>query len=233
VAKDDRLKLWRRFTPLEDRLLAAVRIVLPPAAQSVFDSQVAAINRVQRLPPSWSEIDFYCLRRGRTDWSRVPAFRCTDEFRLAEVRFQVGGAAYRAVLSCIAGHIFDLAITPGPKAIAFANWDGTPRIKLFADPDQAPTGRREAESLPPEWREFLSRTAGALPRGWALYDAATARRVTLVDSEYLILAERDSEDFVLYRLEPPGGGFFRLRGYDAEPEPMGEGLDQVFQKGDA
>jgi hypothetical protein len=112
----DRLSLlWRRFTPLEERLLAAVRSVLPDDVQLLFDGQVAAITRVQRLPPTWSEIDFYCLRLGKVDWSCAPSFPCTDEFRLAEVRFQAAGASYRAVLTCGAGHIFDFAITPGPR----------------------------------------------------------------------------------------------------------------------
>jgi len=30
---------WRRFSPLEERLLAAVREVLPSQAQGIFDAQ--------------------------------------------------------------------------------------------------------------------------------------------------------------------------------------------------
>ena len=65
--------LWRRFSPLEERLIAAVREVLPERAQPVFDAQIAGITLVQRLP-RWTEIDFYRRRKGKTDWSDVPAF---------------------------------------------------------------------------------------------------------------------------------------------------------------
>src|SRR6516225_7936844 len=40
--------LRRRFSPLEERLIAAVREVLPPQAQPTFDAQVAGITLVQR-----------------------------------------------------------------------------------------------------------------------------------------------------------------------------------------
>src|SRR5687767_15064800 len=108
---------WTRFTPLEKRLFVEVRQVLPAGAQALFDEQVAAINRVQRLPPSWSEIDLYRLKNGRPDWTGVSLFPCTDEFRLAQVSFRVAGRAYKAILSSIDGHVFDFAIAPGPRSV--------------------------------------------------------------------------------------------------------------------
>jgi hypothetical protein len=78
--------LWRRFSPLEERLLPTVRGTLPPDALPTFDGQVAAINHVQRLP-EWTEIDFYHRRLGKIDWSDVPMFPRTGEFPLADVRF--------------------------------------------------------------------------------------------------------------------------------------------------
>jgi hypothetical protein len=56
---------WKRFTSLEVCLFAEVRNVLPKDARLLFDAQVAAINHVRRLPPSWSEIDFYADQTGR------------------------------------------------------------------------------------------------------------------------------------------------------------------------
>jgi hypothetical protein len=111
--------VWQRFSPLERRVLDEIRGVLPDPAKPMFDGQLGAITRVQRLPPSWSEIDFYCLRRGKPNWTDVPLFPCTDEFRLAEVRFQVLGRSYKSTLSSIGGHIFDLATTPGARKVAF------------------------------------------------------------------------------------------------------------------
>src|SRR3989338_8326266 len=40
--------IWRRFSPLEERLLATVRGVLPPDARPILDAQVSAITHVQR-----------------------------------------------------------------------------------------------------------------------------------------------------------------------------------------
>ena len=118
--------IWRRFSPLEERLIAAVREVLPPQARGVFDAQIAGITLVQRLPPRWSEISFYRQRHGKVDWSDLPAFPRTGEFRLAEVQFSVEGRRYKATLTSIGGHIFDFTVIPSAKAVAFADWDGAP-----------------------------------------------------------------------------------------------------------
>ena len=122
--------LWRRFSPLEERLIAAVRGVLPEPAQPIFEAQIAGITLVQRLP-GWTEIDFYRRRNGKTDWSDIPAFPRTGEFPLAEVRFSVAKRPYKATLSSIGGHIFDFGITPGPKSVAFVAWDGPASTRLF------------------------------------------------------------------------------------------------------
>ena len=215
--------LWKRFTPLEERLFVEIRHVLPTEAQPIFDAQVAAINHVQRLPPSWGEIDFY----RRPDWSGVPLFPCTDEFRLAKVRFRVGGRPYKAVLSSISGHIFDFAITPGPKAVAFEAWDGTATCVLLGDPLRAPTGTREPETLPAAWQEFLTRHAGEQPSGWVLHDARTAYRVVLNDAQYLILAEREGPEFILHRIEPARERLYYLKHHDGIPEAL-ERIESVM-----
>src|SRR3989338_1807215 len=94
--------IWRRFSPLEERLLATVRGVLPPDARPILDAQVSAITHVQRLP-GWTEIDYYRRRFGKVDWSKVRRFPLTGEFPLARVRFAVRGRRYRATLSCVDG----------------------------------------------------------------------------------------------------------------------------------
>ena len=220
--------LWKRFTPLEERLLSAVRSALPSDTQPTYDAQVAAVTRVQRLPPTWSEIDFYCLRLGKVDWSQAPSFPCTDEFRLAEVRFRAGGTSYRTVLSCIAGHIFDLATTPGPKSVAFTPWEAEPNVTIVGDPQSPSIGHKEPESLTLAWRLFLERHRGAQPPGWVLHDATTAHRVALTDAVYLVLAERGDEEFILQRLYPPAEGLFHLQGTDGVPEPLTRDLHQTL-----
>jgi hypothetical protein len=220
--------LWKTFTPLEEQLFAQIRTVLPESMLPIFDAQVAAINRVQRLPPTWSEIDYYCLRGRRSLWSTVPQFPCTDEFRVAEVMFHVEGVLYRAVLTSIEGHVFDFAIVPGPRKIAFAKWTEPARVTLLGDPRRAPTGHKEPEVLPPVWEDFLRRHPEEPSSGWALYDAATAYRVALPDAEYLILAELHGPQLLLYRLGSQDSGLFYLRDDHGVPEPFLGNLDELI-----
>lgn len=213
--------LWKRFSPLEEQLLSAARGVLPRQAQLIFDAQVAAINHVQRLPPSWGEINLYRLKRRRPDWAGVPMFPRADEFALAEVRFQVGDRRYDAVLSSISGHVFDFATTPGPKDIAFERWDSEPAAVLLGDPLRGPPADQEPQHLPEEWRRFLARYADRPPEGWILHDASSAHEIVVDDARYLILAERDGAQFVLHRVEPPDERLHYLAHHDGTPRPLG------------
>lgn len=219
--------LWRRFSPLEERLIAAVREILPERAQPIFDAQIAGITLVQRLP-RWTEIDFYRRRKGQTDWSDVPAFPRTGEFPLAEVRFTVAKRRYKATLYSIGGHIFDFAITPGPKAVAFVAWDGPASTRLLADPLVVDSSRMP-EPIPVAWREFLAHRQGARPGGWTFHDADTARRVTLEEGEFLILAERPGDEYVMNRIEPPASVLY-LASHNSSPEPIEGDLSDVFRE---
>ena len=220
--------LWKRFTPLEEQLFAQIRTVLPHSMQPIFDAQVAAINHVQRLPPAWSEIDYYCRRGGRNYWNTVRTFPCIDEFRLAEVVFHVEGKRYRATLTSIGGHIFDFAILPGPKKVAFSTWTEPAHATLLGDPRRAPTGQREPEALPPVWKDFVSRHPDEPTRAWALYDETTAYRTTFDDAEYLILAERHGPQFLLSRVDSQDGGFFYLSDHHGPPERFLGDLDELI-----
>jgi len=144
-------------------------------------------------------------------------FPCTDEFRLAQVKFRIAGRAYKATLSCINGHIFDFAITPGPKNVAFEPWEEGPAAALLRDPLLAPSGNREPERLPVQWQKFLERHSGDQTDGWVLYDETTAYRVVIDDAQYLILAEREGPQFILYRVEPSGDGLYYLKHHDGIP----------------
>ena len=216
---------WKRFSPLEERLFTEVRRVIPLAAQPPFDAQVASINHVQRLPPSWGEIDFYC----RPNWTGVSLFPCTDEFRLAQVRFRVAGRSYKAVLSSINGHIFDFAITPGPKNVAFEPWEGEPNSVLLRDPLRAPTGAKEPETLPVEWQNFLARHSGEHPAGWVLYDETTAYRIVLHDEQYLILAEREGLQFILHRIVPAAERLYYLKHFDEIPQTINGEIESALR----
>jgi hypothetical protein len=211
--------LWRRFSPLEERLLAEVRAVLPPAAWIAFDGQVAGINLVQRSPPDWSEIRYYRMRGGRPEWTDAPLFPRTDELQLATVRFSAGGRAFKATLQCIGGHIFDFSTVPGPKPVAFVSWDSVSSTRLLADPLLSSTRGSEPTPLPALWRELAARFAGHTTN-WALHDERTSYRVTLPTGEYLVLGEREGDEFILFRLYPEDDRIFHAAAHDEGPTPI-------------
>jgi hypothetical protein len=214
----------RRFSPLEERLLREVRGALSPTAQRTMDAQIQAITKVQRAP-GWTEIAFYRMRGGRVDWSGVPLFPREEELPLAEVRFRAGGRAYRARLTAIHGHIFDFAVTPGPREIAFEPWEGSADVRLLADPEDR-TAPPPREELPEAWRSVLARARSH--DEWEVHDAGTVHRVTLEQGAFLVLAEHRGESFLLYRLEPAPAGFFLLRGHDGEPEVIRRNVEDVL-----
>jgi hypothetical protein len=220
--------LWRRFSPLEERLIAAAREVLPPRAQLLFDAQVAGITLVQR-PLAWNEISFYRRRQGKVDWSDIPAFPHTAESPLAEVRFSAAGKRYKATLTSIGGHIFDFAITPSPKAIAFVNWDGAPSARLLTDPLVAQPSHA-LQPIPAAWREFLARHPGQQAGGWTFHAAGTAYRTTLREGEFVILAERAGDEFVMHPIEPADSDLFYLASHDGTPKAIKGSLDDVFHE---
>ncbi|MBK7997526.1 MAG: hypothetical protein IPK15_02025 [Verrucomicrobia bacterium] len=219
---------WRRFSPLEERLIAAVREVLPSQAQVIFDAQIAGITLVQRHP---NEICFYRRVSGKVDWSGVPTFPHTGEFRLAEVRFGVGGQRFKATLTSIGGHVFDFTITPSPKAIAFADWDRAPSTSLLSDP-LTPHSAREPQPIPNSWREFLAHDR-ALAHDWTLHDSDTAFSTAFADGEFLVLAERAGDQFVLHRIEPPASTLFYLDSNDGTPEPINGDIPEIFRRADS
>jgi len=220
--------LWRRFSPLEERLLAAVREVLPAPAQPIFDAQVAGITLVQRLP-GWAEINFYRRRQGKVDWSDIPAFAHTGEFLLAEVRFSAAGRRYKATLTSVGGRMFEFLISPSPKAISFASWDGDPSARLLADPLIAQSSRAP-EPIPTAWREFLVGRHGQQPGDWTFHDADTAYRTTVGQGEFVVLAERAGDEFVMHRIEPPASNLFYVAPHDGTPEPISGAIQDVFRE---
>ena len=223
--------MWRRFSPLEERLIGAVRAVLPPQAQTIFDAQISGITLVQRLPPHWAEISFYRRRHGKVDWSDVPAFPRTGEFRLAEVQFSVGGRRHKATLTSISGHIFDFTVIPSPKAIAFAEWNAAPSARLLSDP-LTPDSAREPQPIPKSWSDFLARDR-SLAGDWTLHDSGTAYSTAFADGEFLVLAERGGDQFVLHRIEPLGSSLFYLDSHDGTPEPVKGDILDVFRQPDS
>jgi hypothetical protein len=224
------IKQWfwlsrRRYSPLELRLLSAIREVLPVAARPIFDSQVKAVTRMQR-DPGWAQIAYYRLRFGKVNWIGVPMFPRQGEFPLADVRFEVGGRPFTAKLTVLRGHVFDFGIWPSPRAIAFDDWDSSGRARLLSDPMDE-TASEPSIALPESWREFLAGRNG--DTDWTLHDISTAYTVTLDDGEYLVLAECEGDFFLLYRVNPLPGEYHALFGHDNKPEAWRASLTELLR----
>ena len=84
----------------------------------------------------------------------------------------------------------------------------------------APGSVRPAEPIPDSWRQLLAHGRIADTGGWTLYDTRTAYRVTLDEGEFLVLAERDGDEFVLHRIEPSSSSLWHMASHDGVPEPI-------------
>jgi hypothetical protein len=163
------------------------------------------------------------------DWAGVPLFPRGGEFPLAEVRFRAGGRSYRASLTAINGHIFGFGITPGPLEAAFAEWEGQPKVSLISDPLDV-DAQQSPEPLPESWQTLLADSRMADLKGWVLYGPSEGYRVALEEGEFLVLAEREGDGFLLHRLDPGPPEFFIQHSHDGSPEPLRGDLYQALRE---
>jgi hypothetical protein len=87
----------------------------------------------------------------------------------------------------------------------------------------------EPQPIPDSWREFLARRKAPPLDDWTLHDSQTAFRTAFTEGEFLVLAERDGDQFVLHRIAPPASSLFYLDSHDGRPEPLKGELDDVFR----
>jgi hypothetical protein len=88
---------WRTFTPVEERVLAAVASALPPTSAELLRAQIACITSVQRIL-DWTEINFYARKRGRTRWPEASLFPDRREFQLAAATYRIRSTRFRSTL---------------------------------------------------------------------------------------------------------------------------------------
>ena len=159
--------LWRRFTPAEERILDCVRTTLTPDALDIFEQQVRATTSAQRYL-DWNEVIFYRKINNIVNWSGIPSFPRTDEFRLATVGFSIAQRPFEASLHCVNGHIFSIHFSPGSKQVAFDEWDGKPSVKLAENPM---TTAVSSEQVPTSWANFLHANQDRVFLEWEIYSA--------------------------------------------------------------
>jgi len=149
---------------------------------------------------------------------------------LVEVRFKAGGKRFKSTLISIAGYIFEFRLQPGGRYIAFAPWEGSPQTTLLDDPMRQSIGKRKSATVLPAWVAYLTKHGSSPSAGWTFYDEATAYSVSLDMGEFLILAEREGDEYILQRLEPPSEQPYYLESHDGTPELLLKGFETVIKK---
>lgn len=95
---------------IEKAILDCVRGKLEGKLLTLWDGQVQAINKVQRLPEG-VETNFYRMLKGCPSFPEELAFpNKTEELLLAEVRVEVHGVkgALSAKMWCVSGFLFSI-----------------------------------------------------------------------------------------------------------------------------
>lgn len=99
-----------KLSDLENRILDAVKNRLSAGSAALWDQQVAAINKVQRLPGG-VEVNFYRMARGSPVFDDALAFpNKAEELLVAKVVVAVKGAppVLKAQIWSVRGFIFSI-----------------------------------------------------------------------------------------------------------------------------
>lgn len=99
-----------QLSSIEKAILDCVRGKLDGKLLTLWDGQVQAINKVQRLPEG-VETNFYRMLNGRPSFPAELAFpNKTEEFLLAKVRVEVPGMKEEldAKVWCVSGFLFSI-----------------------------------------------------------------------------------------------------------------------------
>ena len=109
---------FRTWTPWEEAVTSAVISRLGAKAQQIVHTQLAAVNKVQRIA-GWREIDLYVMKKGLVDRSGLPTLFDNREFVLARTATKVGGRRFHTSVKCVGGYLFSLESDEEVRPFAF------------------------------------------------------------------------------------------------------------------
>lgn len=109
---------FRTWTPWEEALTSAVLSKLNPKTQCILRTQLAAVNKVQRLLGG-REIDLYVKKKGKVDRSSLPKLFDEREFVLAKTVTKVGEERVYTALCCVGGYLFSFESDVDVRRFAF------------------------------------------------------------------------------------------------------------------
>ncbi|NPC59190.1 hypothetical protein [Caenimonas soli] len=99
-----------RLSDLEKRILVYVRAQLAERLLPLWDKQIHAINKVQRLPEG-VEVNFYRMRGGRPTFDAELAFpNKAEELQLAKLEMKLANVRQKLVARvwCVKGFLFSI-----------------------------------------------------------------------------------------------------------------------------
>jgi hypothetical protein len=211
--------IWRTFTPVEEAVLAAVASALPEPSAEQLRAQIAHINRAQRIL-DWTDICFYAMRRGRVHWPEAVLFPNRGEFELAVAVYHVGGQRFRTQLRAVAGHVFGFVTRPSIKAACFGPVEDL-SVARVGNPAHQAAGPPELQRFFPSSYLIYWQAARDAPaaNGWSVLAPSEAYLVHLTTEDFVVLAERQGEEWLLVPARPDAGAIHHCA-LGQDPRPM-------------
>lgn len=104
-----------RLSDLEKLILTSVGLKINKQLRPLWDGQIQAINKIQRLPEG-VEVNFYRMKGGRPIFDAKLAFpNKTEELQIARVEIKLANAPQKLVAQvwCIKGFLFSIEYQGG------------------------------------------------------------------------------------------------------------------------
>lgn len=234
-----------RLTPLEDRVISAVSVKLPPAARQLFDAQMDRVNRIQRHS-SGKEANFYPMRRGKPVYEERFLFPLRDQTVLATVHLNIRGGqdSLRAEVELVEGWAFSLKFNKSPGKpsqdeihVADVEILNDPMIAASADSTSGAKRRQEVlarihSKLPDEYLQLVGEGKCTTVNDWAVFGIGGIRKVVQQDGNYYLLAERAGMGAIGVKEDDSFGQVYYLAYGDGRGEKLNVGFCKFLEEFD-
>lgn len=112
----------KRLSDLEKLILNSVRMRLDTKTAELWDRQILAINKIQRLPEG-SEVNFYRMKNGKPSFDAELSFaNKTEELQVAKVEVKLANVTQKltAIVWSVNGFLFSIEYKGNPDLFAEA-----------------------------------------------------------------------------------------------------------------
>ena len=220
--------LFRTFTPVEEALLSHVESALPPEAREIYVKQIAKINHVQRTL-DWHEILFYILRNHKPAWDQSIPFKNKSELILARVTFTIDNLTFRAKVGAVNGFVFSLLIRPSIKPHWHKQISSIKKLVIETNPEDE-TSKPHIVSLPASYLKWISYDSPEGFNGWTVLSSEETYSISLADADYIVLAVREGDEYLLSLAESPESGFYYAQTDGTTLDHVAESFKSALKK---